>query len=135
MILDEELVSCHQPVPIVAPIIQKKERIDKGKTRNKYDSKLDPRYKKYIMRANRKQIAMELTESEFKTITSLNCYYCGTSSRIGIDRIDSKGGYTRDNVRPCCTKCNMMKYTYSEQEFISHMQKIIKHLGSSLNTI
>lgn len=104
-------------------------RSDKGKTRTKYDSKLSPKYKSYLMRSNRKGIDMDLTEEEFKNIILLDCYYCGTSDNIGVDRIDSSKGYTIDNSRPCCPQCNMMKYIHTEEIFISHIRKIIKHMN------
>lgn len=36
----------------------------------------------------------------------------------GIDRIDSKGGYTANNVRPCCRTCNTLKNDATEAEFV-----------------
>lgn len=53
-----------------------------------------------------------------------NCYYCGNSERIGIDRIDSNIGYIEKNCVPCCYICNMMKNTFSKDEFIAQCKKI-----------
>ena len=40
------------------------------------------------------------------------------SHNISIDRIDSKKGYSRDNIQLVYPKINMMKFTYSQDEFI-----------------
>jgi len=37
---------------------------------------------------------------------------------ISIDRIDSDKGYTTDNIQLLYPKINMMKFTYSQDEFI-----------------
>lgn len=37
---------------------------------------------------------------------------------ISIDRIDSDKGYTTDNIQLVYPKINMMKFTYSQDEFI-----------------
>ncbi|KAL6746534.1 hypothetical protein V8C86DRAFT_3120113 [Haematococcus lacustris] len=42
---------------------------------------------------------------------------------VGIDRLDSSG----DNVHPCCTKCNMMKRSWSLDEFLEQMGYIYAH--------
>ena len=40
------------------------------------------------------------------------------SHNISIDRIDSDKGYTTDNIQLVYPKINMMKFTYSQDEFI-----------------
>lgn len=47
--------------------------------------------------------------------------------RLGLDRIDNNKGYTRDNVVPCCIKCNRAKYTYTEQEFLDWAYQLVKY--------
>jgi hypothetical protein len=76
----------------------------------------------------------------FKTITSSDCFYCGSPpSKIkkmpkyalgsylynGIDRLDYLKGYTLDNIVPCCTRCNMMKWVLSREDFLNHIEKIL----------
>lgn len=107
----------------------RRQRADKGKKRIKYDSSLPPKYKSYLMRANQKGMEMTLTVEEFENICSQSCKFCGSDSKIGVDRIDSSEGYTVDNSQPCCPKCNMMKYTYSIEEFLKHIDKIHKYLS------
>ena len=46
----------------------------------------------------------------------------------GVDRIDSSKGYTKDNVVPCCGKCNRMKGDLPQDKWIQHLQKVLNHL-------
>jgi hypothetical protein len=41
-----------------------------------------------------------------------------------LDRIDSSKWYLKDNVVPCCKKCNFAKSDMSKEDFISHINKI-----------
>lgn len=45
----------------------------------------------------------------------------------GVDRVDSARGYTRDNVRACCTACNRMKLDHPLPFFYAHVEKIVAH--------
>lgn len=45
----------------------------------------------------------------------------------GIDRIDSKIGYTAENTIPCCKHCNTAKNTMSQEEFRNWVIKIYDH--------
>jgi hypothetical protein len=74
----------------------------------------------------------DLTLEEFKELTSDDCFYCGRQPSTvhyyssedqqyiynGIDRLDTKRGYTLHNCVPCCTQCNTGKWDYTYQEFI-----------------
>lgn len=92
-----------------------------------------------------------LTFDNFINIITNNCHYCGEpptkpTSKIlisrghvneppfyynGIDRIDSKIGYDINNCVPCCSSCNYMKHTASQDEFLNQIGKIYKHLNLS----
>jgi hypothetical protein len=117
---------CTLPTP---PEPEVKQRADKGKTRAKYDNTLPTQYLSYLKRANRKGISFDFTPAMFDTITSQDCVYCGGPGH-GIDRIDSSKGYTIDNSVPCCTMCNLMKYTHTKNVFLKHVQKIYEHNNS-----
>lgn len=94
-----------------------------------------------------RQINWELTDEQFYDLVSRECHYCGTPPmqqvRIvreerrlskeklnGIDRVNSDLGYVISNCVPCCKNCNFAKLTFSEQDFIAHCEKIIKHWRS-----
>lgn len=85
----------------------------------------------YERRAKERNLCWELTDEEFKTLTSRPCHYCGKMPSTvrrqrhsngpyiynGLDRVDNHKGYERSNVVPCCPTCNMAKYTHSLAEF------------------
>ena len=68
-----------------------------------------------------------LTFKEFMNFWQKPCYYCGSKIKnIGLDRIDSKKGYEKDNLIPCCWICNRMKHTLGQKEFLNQCLKIIQ---------
>ncbi len=70
----------------------------------------------------------KLTKEEFISFWNKKCYYCGNKiETIGLDRIDNKKGYSKNNVVPCCSPCNWMKSDWSQKKFINHCKKIIKN--------
>lgn len=86
----------------------------------------------------------QITFDDFKKLTSEKCFYCGippshkivqksrdgkstTFYNNGIDRIDSSKGYILNNIVPCCTLCNMIKWTLSKEAFLYHIKKIISY--------
>lgn len=46
-----------------------------------------------------------------------------------IDRIDSKGPYSKENSQLVTRKVNMMKQQYSQQEFVDICRAVAKHWG------
>ena len=92
------------------------------------------RYDIYKFSARKKHRVFDLTLEEFSFITSRPCFYCGEKTQdknyVGIDRVDSSIGYVLSNCVPCCRACNAMKLDYSQQYFITHIKKIIKHIES-----
>jgi hypothetical protein len=79
-----------------------------------------------------------LTKEEFFDITQQPCYYCNeppsnkTVSRCnpnnvfiynGLDRIDSKLGYIKSNVVPCCITCNKAKNDMSQSDYLEWIKK------------
>lgn len=90
----------------------------------------------------------------FRTLSFSNCFYCGarpnsrqedvryenrrgerkklniTDTVIfinGIDRIDSRKGYSVGNVVSCCRLCNTAKNSLSQSEFKKMITKIYKY--------
>lgn len=92
----------------------------------------------YKRGAKDRNLSFMLTEDEFFHLITQECYYCGShptnQSKVpwnndvyyysGIDRLDSKQGYSIDNVVPSCKICNIAKQTMSQQEFISWIAKV-----------
>jgi hypothetical protein len=50
-------------------------------------------------------------DTEFiRNLISNGCQYCGeTELRMTLDRIDNSIGHTRENVLPCCLRCNYIR--------------------------
>jgi hypothetical protein len=58
---------------------------------------------------------------------SSQCYLCGRSPALGIDREDSSGDYTDTNSRPCCSECNYAKKDLSLPDFERHVSFVHRH--------
>lgn len=85
------------------------------------------KYNYYKATAKKKNLEFFISKEEFDFLTSSVCFYCNSSSDIGVDRLDSTLGYIKNNVVPCCTMCNYMKNDYNYDEFINQCQKINKN--------
>jgi hypothetical protein len=93
----------------------------------------------YKWSASKRGLTFLLTKEEFRHLTSLPCYYCGTepvkefksnngySTYIynGIDRVNNNMGYEISNVVPCCTTCNKAKATMTQEEFINWIDRLV----------
>lgn len=97
-------------------------------------------YNAYKSRANKQNIVFELTENEFYSIVNNKCYLCGKSNSSehnnGIDRIDSKTGYSVANCRACCGNCNYFKNDYSLLVIVKKMLYIVnKHKNFKIGNV
>lgn len=98
--------------------------------------------------AKRRDLSFELTEEEFRTLTSSNCHYCGAepSNELdiktcngsyiysGIDRKDNTIGYTTENCVPCCKTCNLGKHEMSYEEYIQWLKAMVNYRNSLSKT-
>lgn len=99
-------------------------------------------YRRYRDGARRRKVSFELSEEEFRVLTSGPCVYCGTiASHIsrndkkcngnylynGIDRLDSKEGYVKENCVSCCKACNYAKSALSIEEFTSWLNGLLTY--------
>lgn len=69
--------------------------------------------------AKTRGISWSITKKEYIELTSKKCYYCNGELPIfvgGLDRINSNGSYSIDNVVPCCSMCNRIKSDYLTME-------------------
>lgn len=98
----------------------------------------------YKKNAKARGLEFNLSESEFRTLTKQNCFYCNSfpSSKLqrgnkneynyiynGIDRVDNTKGYSICNCVPCCKKCNRMKMDFSKKDFLEQIAKISQYLN------
>jgi 5-methylcytosine-specific restriction endonuclease McrA len=100
---------------------------------------LTERYSQYKYAATiRRQgdgITFDISFSEFKSIVTGACHYCGSVAFSsddrhyinGIDRVDSNKGYTLDNVVSCCKHCNWAKRAFSVEEFNEWLDAVALH--------
>lgn len=96
------------------------------------------KYKYSTIKSNNRKnrgIKFEINFSEFfKLVTSQRCFYCGDGpknkisntgiSLHGIDRLNNDDSYKIDNCVTCCSKCNYIKYIYSNDVFLKQIVKI-----------
>lgn len=90
-------------------------------------------------RAINNHLEFDLDLEEHTKIIKNNCAYCniepqshyylkikvnGQFPHLGIDRLDSAKGYTKDNVVPCCFVCNRAKGTMPVTEFKKYLFRI-----------
>ena len=92
----------------------------------------------YKRQARMRKFNFNLTESEFRELTKINCHYCGAiPSRIfetrnnwgkyvynGVDRKNSEIGYNSINCVSCCYTCNRAKSDMSYEEYVAHVKQI-----------
>lgn len=102
-------------------------------------------YAGYRHKAREAGILFTLTADQFSRIVTKACFYCGsTPSNIhksshgtgdfvynGIDRIDSKRGYTISNTVPACRVCNFAKSNHSQGDFIAWIKRAHDHLSNN----
>lgn len=100
------------------------------------------KFRSYKRGADVRSLSFDLSLEQFREIISMPCVFCGAKPSkwfdpygtgrfiliTGIDRIDSSLGYSADNIQACCRVCNSMKKTLSDEEFITQVERIYKHL-------
>lgn len=83
----------------------------------------------YKRSAKKRGIEWLLSDDEFESFWGKACEYCGDEiDTIGIDRVDNNLCYEIDNCKSCCSVCNVMKSTLSENDFINKIKQIINNL-------
>jgi hypothetical protein len=102
---------------------------------------LQRRIRSYKNNAKQRNITFNLTDEQCVEFFKSQCRVCNNDNIdelfCGIDRIDNKKGYSKENCRPCCIMCNFMKgskddvFFLKKAEYILNNWKIIKtEIGS-----
>ncbi len=95
----------------------------------------------YKTKAQQRKLEWKLDKQTFWEIAEKPCYYCGSRKTsflnqpktspwalpyqyTGVDRVDSRRGYTTDNVNPCCKWCNMAKSNRTEKDFLEWAKRV-----------
>lgn len=90
----------------------------------KPETKVHIKYNDYLKRSKYNKIYFQLTLEDFKNCYTQTCSYCNVPGLFGIDRIDNKKGYVKDNIKPCCKFCNRAKHEESEEIFLDWLKRV-----------
>lgn len=91
--------------------------------------KISDVWRDFCKQAATRDCPVTITYDEFMEFVIQPCFYCGMfyeSKYNGIDRYDNDHGYTKDNVRPCCSVCNIMKNDYDPSLFYEKVKTIVE---------
>ncbi len=105
---------------------KEKNKISQKKQDDKHKLVPSRRFYEIKYQANIRKHSFLLSFEQFMTFWNGTCHYCGEKiNGIGIDRIDSSIGYEIKNCIPCCSTCNKMKNTQTQNEFIDRCKTIV----------
>jgi len=83
--------------------------------------------------AKKRGIMHDLDEIVIAKFIELGCIYCGEKDlRITLDRIDNDRGYTMDNVKPACIRCNYARgnMPYAAWKFLAEGMRKARLAGA-----
>lgn len=101
------------------------------------------RFKMIKKGARERNILFEITKEDYQKIAFSSCVFCGkldtktfkynnsffVKNINGIDRINNLKGYINENIQSCCYRCNQLKGTFEEKEFLDYIMGILKYRG------
>jgi hypothetical protein len=113
-----------------------KDVINKYATRTKaylkkYNLTIERKFSQLKAKCELKKYELNISIEEYRILINKGCDYCGTKldkTGVSLDRLDSKGGYTTDNVVPCCGSCNQIKNVHLTHEEMKAAMKVILDL-------
>jgi hypothetical protein len=103
-------------------------------TKRKWQKTLRGKYSNLLSQAGRRHLKVKITFDDFKNmVLGKRCFYCnGNLPKTGgsLDRVKPSLGYIKNNVRPCCTDCNISKLNKTEKQFKSWVLQVARHWAS-----
>ena len=105
-------------------------------------SAIDRLFKLRVLRRCKKtEIKCKINAKTYFRLASFPCFYCGDLPKPveiykgkfalkeslvvhGLDRLNPKKGYEKNNVVSCCFTCNKAKSSLTLKEFTEHIKKI-----------
>lgn len=83
---------------------------------------------KHKCNSNNLELIIDL--EQYTKLLNSGCFYCEagllTETGCSLDRLDNSGGYTIENVVPCCGKCNQIRNVHlTHEEMKIAMQAIL----------
>jgi hypothetical protein len=106
------------------------ESLERRRTKQaEYGHTTKGRFNCYKSAAKVRSLSFNLTFEQFMTFWQKPCFYCGNAiEKIGIDRVDTKNGYSMDDCVSCCSICNRMKMDHSVEKFLEHCRRILSFM-------
>lgn len=94
-----------------------------------HEAQINSRINSTIQSARFRKIKYRISKQKMANLVVQKCHYCGDKPDPvgGVDRIDSRLGYTVKNCVPCCGLCNTMKMEQTVEEFMDRCRKIIEN--------
>jgi hypothetical protein len=87
------------------------------------------RWTMFQYRSKKRGILVTLTYEEWLgLVKDAACHYCHKaieSNGCSLDRKDSEGHYSKDNVVPCCMPCNKMKSDVLSHEDMEYLMPLL----------
>jgi hypothetical protein len=98
------------------------------------DKDLNNRIRRWKWGATARGIRWNITSDYINSMPKI-CHYTGLElsirrnqpNTLSLDRINSLGGYTKNNVVFCCARINTMKSDMSVKEFLNWCITVAKH--------
>jgi hypothetical protein len=101
--------------------------------------KLKTRISRLKSSARHRGIPVRLMDYEYNSLLKMGCMYCGKrlddENGVCLDRIDSKKGYTLENVTPCCKRCNVAKNDMDIVEFIKWVERTYNFMQDKIKQL
>jgi len=93
------------------------------------------KYTDYKWNSKQRGISFNISFKEFSKVIKQKCHYCGGMDTVerhrfeskisGIDRVNNNGGYSIDNIVPCCKMCNYAKRNINYDDFIKWIKRLV----------
>jgi hypothetical protein len=100
-------------------------KVDMSVYNKAYNRTIQGHYSRYKRSAKSRKHIFELDYITFAYLVTSPCVYCGKVNMWnGVDRVDSRKGYTKENCVSCCTICNIMKLDLDLNQFKQHIKQI-----------
>jgi hypothetical protein len=77
--------------------------------------------------ADRRDLDVEISREDYDAIVTQPCACCGSTVRVGVDRVDNARGYERDNVQALCWDCNRAKGAEVQGDFYEWVARVFQH--------
>jgi hypothetical protein len=115
---------------LAADPARKRARIEQGRQWHlKYRTLESTKIREFKMNARKRGIEWTISDETATRLFKEACHYCRRvgvdhGGFVGIDRKDSRGSYSDDNVLPCCGTCNFAKRHRSYEDMVDYLRAI-----------